>query len=282
MSTTLQNQPVMGHGKPSAYRLVSLIRLPAASRAEVYNEAVIYHEYQSLRVAWHSETVDSSLTHGSIVTLRGEVSNPEANDGACSRIGGLELISRPDPELNIFLTIPASWVPDRNSIQRAAALWDKLSRPFQYLLNSVFWDGGRFYRYVTGPVSTANDAMVSGGDLRQTVAMAERALMLTRGLNDVSTSVVVAAAFLLNAGKADYYHRSVGGYELSERGYWIGSKYTVLEWLAVARCKVSVPEDQYIALVHTLVAVRGQPAHAQSTEAAILAVANRLQRILEC
>ncbi|WP_374279123.1 hypothetical protein [Azonexus sp.] len=279
MSVILHNAQVMVEGKSSQYRLVSLMRLPVASGAKVFNEAVLYHEHQSLRVAWHSETVDSRLTHGSLVSVVWGMNTSANDDGGCLRIGGLELLDKPNPGLNIFLTVPTPWVTDRTSIQRAAALWEQLSCPFQHLLNSVLWDGGRFYRYVTGPVSTADDLRAIGGNFRQTVATAERAALLTSGQHDVSTSIVITAAFLLNAGKADDFHRSADGYALSERGYWIGGQYTILEWLAVARSEVIVPEEQYIALVHTLIAARGRAEHAQSIEAAILGVANRLKEI---
>ena len=175
------------------------------------------------------------------------------------------------------MAIPTAWVADRALVQRAAALWEQLGRPFQHLLNAVLWDGGRFYRYVTGPASAADYPWSPGSNFRQAVATAERAALLTRGLDNVSPSVVIAAALLHSAGKADDYRLTMAGYELSERGYWVGGQHTILEWLAVARARVIVPEAQYLALVHALIAARGGAAHGQSTEAAILAVANRLQ-----
>ena len=161
-------------------------------------------------------------------------------------------------------------------MQRAAVLWEQLSRPCQHLFNAVLWDGGRFYRYVTGPISSSDYSGMPGSNFRQAVAIAERALSLARGLSDISLSVVICAALLHTVGKADDYRCSADGYTLSERGYWIGSQYTILEWLAVARAKVPVPESQYLALVHALIA-EGRPGDGQSTEATILAVARRLQ-----
>lgn len=84
------------------------------------------------------------------------------------------------------------------------------------------------------------------------------------------------AALLAAIGKADDYRRKDQHYELTERGYWVGGPTTILEWLAVARAKVAVPEAQYLALVHALVAARGQAEDRRSVEATILAVATRL------
>jgi len=277
MDIALQNRSPAVTDSPFLYRLTSLVRLPAASGRGVHNEATLYHDRRQLRVAWQSSTVDSRLKRGCLVALRGVAPEAVGEEGACLRIGRLELLEKPVASVNPFMAIPLAWVADRALVQRAAALWEQLGRPFQHLLNAVLWDGGRFYRYVTGPASTADYPWSPGSNFRQAVATAERAAQLTRGLDNVSPSVVIAAALLHSAGKADDYRLTMAGYELSERGYWVGGQHTILEWLAVARARVIVPEAQYLALVHVLIAVRGGAAHGQSTEAAILAVANRLQ-----
>lgn len=276
MNTHLQNLAMRVEEGPFHYRLTSLVRLPAASGRGIHNEATLYHDQRQLQVAWQSSTVDSRLKRGCLVALRGIVPETQGEKGACLRISRLDLLDKPVASVNPFLTVPDAWVSDRDTVQHAAALWQQLSRPFQHLLNAVLWDGGRFYRYVTGPASTADYPWAPGSNFWQAVAMAEQAAQLTRGLDNVSLSVVIAAALLHDAGKADDYRLSVSGYALSERGYWIGSQHTILEWLAVARARVIVPEAQYIALVHALIGARGGAAHGQSTEAAILAVASRL------
>lgn len=274
MSKQLLCRPPVTSDEPFHYRLTSLIRLPAPSGRGIHNEATLFHEARTLRVSWQSATVDSRLKRGCLVALRGVPSKPLEDD--CLRIVRLELLDKPVASLNPFHTVPSTWVLDRDTVQRAAVLWEQINRPFQHLLNAVLWDGGRFFRYVTGPASTADYPWAPGSNFRQAVATAEQAAQLTHGLESVSPSVVIAAALLHSAGKADDYRLSVAGYELSERGYWIGSQHTILEWLAVARGQVIVPETQYLALVHALIAARGQAANGQSTEAAILAVANRL------
>ena len=108
--------------------------------------------------------------------------------------------------------------------------------------------------------------------------------MLANGMSDVCNSVLIAAAFLHDAGKADDFRLTPEreGYEFSERGRLVGYRHTILEWLAVARCKdgVIVPESQYLALVHALTATRGAEhlgiRGPQIIEATILSVADQV------
>lgn len=276
MTTQPNCIPAAATELPFHYRLTSLVRLPAASGRGITNEVMLYHDTAPLRVRWHSATVDSRPKRGCLVALRGAQMNVPRNERDCLPIGRLELLDKPVASLNPFHTVPTNWVSDRDTVRRAAVLWEQLSRPFQHLLNAVLWDGGRFYRFVTGPASTADYPWAPGSNFQHAVDTAEQAALLTRGLEGVSPSVVVAAALLHDAGKADDYRLSAEGYVLSERGYWIGGQHTILEWLAVARARVIVPDNQYLALVHALIAARGNVANGQSTEAAILSVANRM------
>jgi hypothetical protein len=58
-----------------------------------------------------------------------------------------------------------------------------------------------------------------------------------------------------------------------KRGRWIGYQQTVLEWLAVARTQVIVPDTLYLHLVHVLLALHRPPETPQAIETAILNVA---------
>ena len=158
-------------------------------------------------------------------------------DDGCLLLSRLELVDKPIPWLNPFSMLPPGWVSDRNAVERAGHLWEQMGRPLQHLFNAVLWDGGRFVRFVTGPVSTSDYPWQPGGNFRHAVTVAEQAAALSKGLSDVSTPVVIAAALLNDAGKADEFRLSQdgNGYVLSERGHWIGFQHTILEWLAVAR-----------------------------------------------
>jgi len=261
---------------PMHFRLTSVMRLPATSGRGVHNEATLYHDDLQIRVAWHSATVDSRLKHGCLVLVRGMPLNPQLRRCSTVVIERLDLLDKPLASLNLFHTVPDVWVKDRAAVEQAADLWRGLNRPFKHLLNAVLWDGGRFHRFVTGPACLSDRPWSPGGNFRLAVDAAEQARLVVRGLPDVSPSVVVSAALLMRVGKADEYRLSEDHYSLSDRGHWVGAQYTILEWLAVARAKVIVPEAQYLALVHALIAARGEPADRQSLEATILAVATRL------
>lgn len=103
--------------------------------------------------------------------------------------------------------------------------------------------------------------------------VANQGYELLRHLPDVSTSVVVAAALLTYIGKAHDFRRSEDRDVLSDRSNWVGGQPTILEWLAVARTQVVIPEADYLALVHAIVAARGAPENQSSAEATTLAVA---------
>lgn len=266
---------VMG-SSPGFYRLVSITRLPARDGRGVYNEAFLYHDAEPISVAWYSQAVDTRLHYGCLVAVRGMPRNPHRRQQNPVPVAGLTLLDKPLAAPNLFHAIPNVWVCERATVRAAATLWESLSRPFQHLLNAVLWDGGRFFRFVTGPASLAEPLGGPGGNFRQAVAAATQARLLVQDLPDVSTSVVIMSALLAAIGKTDDYRRKDQHYELTERGYWVGGPTTILEWLAVARAKVAVPEAQYLALVHALVAARGQAEDRRSVEATILAVATRL------
>ncbi len=261
---------------PVFYRVTSLMRLPGRDGRGVYNEATLYHDAEAIRVAWHSSAVDTRLRHGSLVAVRGLPCNPHRRQHDPVPVVGLTLLDKPLAAPNLFHAVPDVWVGDRAAVEAAASLWEGMSRPFQHLLNAVLWDGGRFYRFVTGPASLSEPFHGAGGNFHQSVAAATQACLLVQNLPDVSTSVVIMAALLTFIGKADDYCLKDHCYVLSERGYWVGGPTTILEWLAVARARVIVPEAQYLALVHALVAARGQAEDRRSVEATVLAVAARL------
>jgi len=268
--------PLAGQPIASLYRLVSLLRLPGKSGCGIYNEAMLCHGEESIKVSWNSTQVDCRLKRGCYVVIRGE-KRKALDDSNSLPITRLDILDKPVPSIKPFAMVPASWVCDRDLVQRATTLWDQMSRPFQHLVSAVLWDAGRFYRFVTGPASPTD---YSCSNFRHAVDTAERVASLAQGLPDVSQSVVIAAALLHDAGKADDFRLSPegGGYVLSDRGLWVGHRHTILEWLAVARIRVIVPDAQYLALLHALLAAQDVCGHGamKSTEAIMLSVADRM------
>lgn len=267
---------------PAYYRLTSITRLPAPQGQGIANHASLYHEHGERQVSWHSNQVDCRLKRGCYVAISG-LKRP-ANSGEVCQIRRLDLLDKPLALVNPFSTVPGSWVRDRSWVDRASALWQQLARPFQHLLTAVFWDGHRFERFLTGPAGLSRYRPLANANLRHAVETAEQALSLAHDLSGVSSSVLITAAILHDAGKADDFRLTPDrdGYTYSERGKLVGYRHTVLEWLAVARGRdgVIVPESQYLALIHALTASRNatwlgvrQP---QTIEATILAMADRI------
>lgn len=284
MTASILFSPAVGQSsnlRATYYRLTSITRLPGKGGRGIINIATLYYEQGVREVRWQSVQVDSRLKRGEYVAVRG-LTHP-VSQGDVFWISRLELLDKPLPTVNPFDTVPPNWVRDRIIVKRASQLWCQLSRPMQHLVTAVLWDGRRFERFLTGPAALSCYQPVRNANLRHAVETAEHALGLSNGLADVSTSVLIAASLLHDAGKADDFQLNPDrdGYAYSERGQLVGARHTVLEWLAVARARdgVIVPDAQYLALVHSLTASRGAGwlgiREPQILEATILAVADR-------
>lgn len=257
---------------PKFFRLTSIARFPAKNGKGVWNEATVYYDATSLKVGWPSATVDSRLTRGSIVTIlfdRRRLALPDRFS-----VIKVERIDEPFAGLNLFKGIPQAWINDRELASRAARLWERLDRPFAHLLNAVLWDGLRFFRYITSPVSIASEPLPVGTNFRYAVSLAEQALLLADGLPDIDRNVLIVAGLLRDAGKGDGFKRMPdGGLNLTERGKWIGHQQTVLEWLAVARGRAIIPDESYYRLMHVLLALINPAVMPISVEVAFLKAA---------
>lgn len=258
---------------PGYFRVTGIIRIPDAFGPGVHNIARLYHDQLDTRVCWHSTHVDSRIRYGCIVSVKGALRKLRLPDEEAIPVDRLDLVDKPVAALNVFQTIPPEWASNRLLVTQAIELWERLTRPFQHLLNAILWEGGRFHRFITGPLALCEPA---GSNFEHAVRSAEQGERLTRGLSDVSPSIVLMASLLLHIGHADDFQRSSDHYALSERGFWVGGQYTILEWLAVARTKVAIQDRQYLALVHAMIAVQAAPVARHSIEATILAVAAKL------
>lgn len=267
---------------PPVLRILSLTRLPTPDGRGVTNQAVLFHKRAGLRVTWLARQVDTRLQVGRLVSIRW-LGKPTSARGAV-RISRLALLERAEPDLNPFETVPSAWVRDHELLERAARLWLGLSRPFQHLVNAIFWDSGRFHRFLVGPSSLNGHHNGCNGNFRHAVETAEQCLALAGSIPNVSRSVLVAAALLHDAGKADEYRLSPNrqGFVLSDRGVLVGHRHTILEWIAAAcsRERVIVPNGHYLALLHALTAAKGAEwlgvREPVSLEANILSAADRL------
>ncbi|NMG27980.1 HD domain-containing protein [Aromatoleum evansii] len=268
---------------PLVFRIQSIARLPFDAKA-IRTCATLFHERATIRVEWLSQHPDVRLTVGSLVSIRWS-GRAVTFDGAV-RIARLVLIEKPVPALNLFDTIPHRWLRDRELAKRGAALWKELPRGFQHLFNAIFWDGGRFRRFVEGPSAINGDHHVRNGNLRHSIDVAGRAMEVAAAYPAAHMQVLILASLLHDAGKADEYRLAGGHVELSARGRLVGYRHTVVEWIAVARAchRVIVSDADYLALMHALTSAKGVPPNVglrepQSLDATILQFADgRLTR----
>jgi 3'-5' exoribonuclease len=223
--------------------------------------ASLYHDYSSHRIGWRTAYCDIRMKEGALVRVFWK-GVPEPVDGI-TPVTRVAVVDEPIRFENLFLTVPPSWVRDRELVERAARLWDSLSDPQRELFNCVFWDGGRFGRYCRGPSSLRGHHAGVNGNLRHSIDSAEAGLQLHKLMPAANTGLLTLACLLHDAGKADECedgHRQMLG--LSDRGQVLGHRVTIVEWVAVARTRMrqGFPEAEYLSLLHCLSAVAHVPA----------------------
>lgn len=282
------NQPPETPIDPVADRLPRILRLTAIehmadAQGQVWQRAKLFHECAALSVEWCARCADERLQKGVLVSIRwaGQV----RSHGGYLRIARLVPLERAEADVNLFESVPPGWVRDRALVARATALWSALPRPLRHLFNATLWDGARFGRFVTGPSSLRDHHNGRNGNLLHSVEVAEQAMALARGQSLVNAGILVAAALVHDAGKADDYRYDDARqcFRLSDRGVLIGHRDTLQHWIAAAMAqhRVLLEEAQHLALVHALTAAKGAPAwlglrEPRSLEATILSVADRL------
>lgn len=262
------------------YRLVEIDRKTVKTGFHV--TAVLYQSGQSIKVSWSSNTCpDTRLKSGVIVSPRGACTM--VGDGSAIQISRLVLLERPEASLNLFDTVPPSWVSDQDLLERAGDLWNNLPDYFKALFNTVFWCGERFQRFCVGQSSLTGHHAEMSGNLCHSVEVAETIGTLLHLYEGANAGVAVMAGLLHDAGKADEYGEYRCGQTMSTRGKLLGHKITLVEWLAVARSKmrIGIPESAYLSLMHALTATQNAPAYlglrdAVTPEALLLSVADRV------
>jgi len=204
---------------PSILRIQSIARFPYEG-GQVLNRAVLFHERASLTVEWMSRHVDVRLTTGTLVSVRWLDRPRSFNDAV--RIARLVLLECPDPAINLFQTVPNSWMVDRTLARRAGALWEMLPSSLRYLFNTIFWRGDCFHRYLIGPGSLVGHHVERCGNLRHCVEVGERVLDLAARETRVHIGVLIVAALLHDVGKTDEYRLGYRKLELFDRGRPLG------------------------------------------------------------
>ncbi|PKO43536.1 MAG: metal-dependent phosphohydrolase [Betaproteobacteria bacterium HGW-Betaproteobacteria-22] len=264
-----------------------LFRLVRLDQAKLPNggyrfQANLFHEKASIAVTWINSKADDRLTAGSLVTPRW------TSKTVCTQ--GQIIINRLLPvntpgNVNIFDTVPYEWVKNREIIRQAQEMIDSLPPCFIKLINGIFWDYRRFYRFLVGPSSLNGHHKDKHGNLRHSIEVVNNALMLAKERKTICPHVLATAAFLHDAGKADEYQFNYerNCFEISTRGVLLGHKLSIVEWIAaaVAQYQINIPENQLLSLLHALTATKGVPdwvgiREPVSPEANLLSIADRL------
>ena len=266
---------------PLVFRVQSVERHPVPAGG-VRNVASLFNEKAALKVDWLSRVADPRVAADCLVSIRWQ--GNAVSIGGHVRIGRLVALERPMAGLNLFDTVPMRWVPERELVQRGRALWESLPLAFRDLFNAMFWNGGRFRRYLVGPSSLDNHHSGLNGNFRHSLEVAEQALALARDHELVSLPVMILAGLIHDAGKADEYRydHTRRRFAMAPEATLVGHRDRLQHWLAAARerCGEGVPQRQYLALVHALTATYGAPPHLGlreplSLEAMLLSMADR-------
>lgn len=263
---------------PGIFRVTGIAAVPQANGYGM--TAQLHHASASLVVNWQARQSDVRLKPGVLVSLRWK-STLAALDQPIE-IHRLVCLDRPERSENLFRTVPPKGAGEADLFERAGVLWERLPLGFQELFNTLFWDGQRFMRYCTGPSSMIGHHARACGNLLHSVEVAETVLRLLPLHKAVNEAVVLFAALVHDAGKADEYQpRRYGGWNLSDRGRLLGHRTTIVEWLAVARSRMrlGIPEAHYLSLLHALTAAQAPDwmglRRPQTPEAQLISLADR-------
>lgn len=260
-SNLMLNADTFRDNLPAVFRVVRVQQrlLPGKNQYEVL--AVLYHAQIQINVHACYQQHDSQLIPGALVKIRWP-KRMISIDG-CLRVDRLVVLQEAEACYQLFDTIPPRYAGGEEIIRRARTLAQRMSDTHHLLLNQVFWNRARLGRFLEGPGSLGGHHRERHGNFRHAVEVAELVLGMQAEQPVAAPSLMITAALLHDAGKADEYEvdRRNGYASMSARGILIGHRATVLEWVAVAhdRMKPKLSQSHYEALIHALSAVNGAP-----------------------
>lgn len=265
---------------PTIVRIVNVTR-STNERGLVDNRALVVGGQFQATLIWTSQHADTRLQKGSLV----RVEWPEhlSDKDEMIKVTRLVFLDAVDHGVNLFETIPNSWIRDQALLDRAKTLWETLSAPFQACFNELFWDSGRFQRFLFVPGSLNGHHNSWHGNFEHAVEVAENARRVSANMPGVSQSVLILAALIHDAGKADEYSWSGNYWRRTDAGSLIGHKDILKAWLGAIfdrKCDL-LTEAQRHGLWHTLFSAKNAPAYLDirescMLEAEILSMADRL------
>ena len=260
-STLMLNADTFRANLPAVFRVLCVRQrlLPGKNQYQVL--VSLYHAKYQINVHACYPQYDNQLIPGALVKIRWP--NRMISIDGCLRVDRLVVLQEAEASYQLFDTIPPRYAGGEELMRRARGLGERLSETHHLLLNHVFWNRGRLGRFLKGPSSLGGHHREPHGNFRHAVEVAELAIGLQKDLPVTAPSLMITAALLHDAGKADEYEfdQRCGYASMSSRGTLIGHRSTLLEWVAVAhdRMKQKLSKSHYEALVHALSAVSGAP-----------------------
>ena len=265
---------------PSVFRIVTISATPGANGRSTEYRAQLFHDKVSLMVSFNYSQPDIRLKANLLVSVRWKL--PCTCVSGVLQIARLVLMEHPIKGINLFESVPLSWVKDRELVERAKCMMDKLPDNLHHLITAVLWNGVRFHYFCDRPASMSDHHAYQNGNLRHTVEVAETVTILAAKYPEANLGISLAAAVLHDVGKAAEYIQWSNGWGMTDRGRLVGHRHTVLEWIAasLATNRILIPERHYLSLIHALTAAPGAewlgiriPA---TPEATLLSMADRL------
>lgn len=247
---------------PPVFRVLRVKHQVVSEKKQQYEVFVsLYHAKAQINAHAHYSQIDTQLKPGSLVKIRWP--KRLLNVDGSFRVERLQVLQEPEASYNLFDTVPEQTAGGDALLNRARALEKLMSVDHRLLINHLFWPRSRLGRFLIGPASLSGHHNDQHGNFRHAIEVAELALRLQEHRPVAAPSLLITAALLHDAGKADEYvlatnHRYSS---MSERGTLLGHKTTILEWVAVAneRMKQKLTRSHYEALLHALSAVSGAP-----------------------
>lgn len=221
----------------------------------------LYYDCHCIPVFWSKSGGYADLRENVLVRPYQISQNPD-EDGRFE-ISGLSVLARPEHNVSIFRTIPPTWKVPEGSCNQMSWMVERLPTHYQHLINAIFWDDSRLYKFCHAPASIRHHHSVRHGLLTHTVEVSETVLRLCAAeWQHANENLSVAAALLHDAGKAEEYEcYAHSRWVMTDRGMLIGHDITIVQWLSAAYAQLAsrFPEQEMLALTHLLSAKRGVP-----------------------
>lgn len=241
--------------------------------------AVLFHNQATIRVFWTSRRPNAELQAGQLVRIQWRCGDPVCVEGAIA-VSRLVRLQQHVQAVDIFQTVPTTWVKDRDLLQRASTIWNSLHLSCQELITAVFWNEHRFERFCRCPSSCRGHHAETNGNLRHAVETAEAVQALLPRFKTANASLALTAALIHDAGKADEYVTAAGQTQLSDWGLLVSHQQTVTLWTGevLGKLKNQLSREMQLSLIHAINASRAPREFGlrppRTPEAALLSLAD--------